>query len=186
VGTLRAVKRLALILAAVCLLPVTPAWAAGAGVRHGRPPRHHGLHTLGAAAVRFAERFRGTPYVWAGTTPAGFDCSGFTRYVYAHFGISLPHSSYAQWTLGRHVPRSQLEPGDLVFFTLGHVGIWVGHGRFIHAPHTGAVVSIDSVRSGWYAASYSGAVRLRGAAARLHTAHRTRVRPVPDRLLFAP
>lgn len=184
-GTLRAVKRLALILAAVCLMPAAPALAAGAGVAHARGHRPHRLQTLGAAAVRFAERFRGTPYVWAGTTPAGFDCSGFTRYVYAHFGISLPHSSYDQWSLGRHVPRSQLEPGDLVFFGLGHVGIWVGHGRFIHAPHTGAVVSIDSLRGGWYAASYSGAVRLPRAAARLRPARSSRVRPVTDRLSFA-
>jgi peptidoglycan DL-endopeptidase CwlO len=135
--------------------------------------------TLGVAAVRFAERFRGTPYVWAGTTPAGFDCSGFTRFVYAHFGISLPHSSYAQWALGRHVPRSQLRPGDLVFFGLGHVGIWIGAGRFIHAPHTGTVVSIANVRRGWYAASYSGAVRLPGTSALLRPAH---VPPAPRRL----
>jgi cell wall-associated NlpC family hydrolase len=143
--------------------------------------------TLGVAAVRFAERFRGTPYVWAGTTPAGFDCSGFTRFVYAHFGISLPHSSYAQWALGRHVPRSQLRPGDLVFFGLGPVGIWIGAGRFIHAPHTGTVVSIASVRRGWYAASYSGAVRLPGTSALLRPAH---VLPAPRRpatdLLSAP
>ena len=135
--------------------------------------------TLGMAAVRFAERFRGTPYVWAGTTPAGFDCSGFTRFVYAHFGISLPHSSYAQWALGRHVPRSQLRPGDLVFFGLGHVGIWIGSGRFIHAPHTGTVVSIASIRHGWYASLYSGAVRLPGTSAPLRPAH---VLPVPRRL----
>ena len=185
-GTLRAVKRLALILAAACLLPATPALAAGAGVRHGRPHRPHGLHTLGAAAVRFAERFRGTPYVWAGTTPAGFDCSGFTRFVYAHFGRSLPHSSYAQWTLGRHVPRSQLRPGDLVFFTLGHVGIWIGHGRFIHAPHTGTVVSISRIASGWYAGSYSGAVRLAGASARWPARTAPRRRPATDLLSFAP
>jgi cell wall-associated NlpC family hydrolase len=167
-----AVKRLLTVfIAAACLVTATPALAAGVGVRTVRAQRPHPLHTLGAAAVRFAERFRGTPYVWAGTTPAGFDCSGFTRFVYAHFGISLPHSSYAQWALGRHVPRSQLQPGDLVFFGLGHVGIWVGHGRFIHAPHTGAVVSIASVRAGWYAASYSGAVRLPGASARPRPTH---------------
>jgi cell wall-associated NlpC family hydrolase len=76
--------------------------------------------------------------MWAGTTPRGFDCSGFTRFVYAHMGISLPHSSYAQWTMGRHIGRHALRPGDLVFFAgLGHVGLWIGHGRFIHAPQTG-------------------------------------------------
>jgi cell wall-associated NlpC family hydrolase len=166
------VKRLlAILVAAACLLSATPALAAGLGVRMVRTHRPHALHTVGAAAVHFAERFRGTPYAWAGTTPAGFDCSGFTRFVYAHFGIALPHSSYAQWSMGRHVARSRLQPGDLVFFGLGHVGIWVGHGRFIHAPHTGAVVSIASLRGGWYAASYSGAVRLRKASATVRPAH---------------
>src|SRR5690348_2295982 len=134
---LRAVKRIALIIAALWLLSAQPAFATGAGVVRAHAHRARQRMTLGVAAVRFAERFRGAPYVWAGTTPAGFDCSGFTRFVYAHFGISLPHSSYAQWALGRHVPRSQLRPGDLVFFGLGHVGIWIGAGRFIHAPHTG-------------------------------------------------
>ncbi len=181
---MRAVKRLLMITAAACVLSVQPALAAGTSVHHLRAHRPQ-RRTVGAAAVRFAKRFLGTPYVWAGTTPAGFDCSGFTRFVYAHFGIALPHSSYAQWSLGRHVPRSQLEPGDLVFFGLGHVGIWIGGGRFIHAPHTGTVVSIARVTSGWYAASYSGAVRLRAAAAPLHPARPQRRRQPTDVLSFA-
>ena len=119
--------------------------------------------TVASAAARFALRELGVPYAWGGTTPAGFDCSGFTRYVYAHFGIDLPHSSYAQWDAGRHVPRSQMRPGDIVFFGLGHVGIWLGHGRFIHAPHTGTVVSIDRIDSGWYADTFSGGIRVPGS-----------------------
>ena len=93
-------------------------------------------------------------------------------------GIGLPHSSYAQWAMGRHVGRHALRPGDLVFFDgLGHVGLWIGHGRFIHAPQTGQVVSVASLSHGWYAADYSGAVRLPGTQ-RVHRTRRHQQRPV--------
>jgi cell wall-associated NlpC family hydrolase len=115
-------------------------------------------------------RLRGAPYVWSGSTPAGFDCSGFTSYVYGKLGIHLAHSSYAQWTSGPRVPRRLLRPGDLVFFAgLGHVGIYIGGGRFIHAPHTGTVVSVNRLSGGWYGADYDGAVRPRGSGAALAT-----------------
>ena len=92
---------------------------------------------------------------------SGFDCSGFVRYVYAHFGVSLAHSSYAQFGLGRRVGRGSLRPGDLVFFDgLGHVGIYIGNGRFIHAPHTGTRVRIETL-AGWYSSRFDGARRLR-------------------------
>jgi peptidoglycan DL-endopeptidase CwlO len=114
-----------------------------------------------ARIVHFARRYLGVRYVWGGTSPAsGFDCSGFTRFVYAHFGRSLPHYSGAQWGLGRPVSRVGLRPGDLVFFSgLGHVGLYIGGGRFIHAPHTGASVEIDSLNSS-YGAGYDGARRI--------------------------
>ena len=114
-----------------------------------------------ARVVRFARRFLGTRYLYGGTTPgSGFDCSGFTRFVYAHFGITLPHYSGAQFGLGRRVARGGLRPGDLVFFDgLGHVGLYIGNGRFIHAPHTGTRVSIASL-AGWYSTRYDGARRL--------------------------
>jgi cell wall-associated NlpC family hydrolase len=114
-----------------------------------------------ARIVTFARRYLGVPYVYGGVSPAsGFDCSGFTRFVYSHFGIALPHYSGAQFYRGRRVSRAGLRPGDLVFFDgLGHVGIYVGSGRFIHAPHSGTHVSIDPL-GGWYASRFDGARRL--------------------------
>jgi cell wall-associated NlpC family hydrolase len=82
-------------------------------------------------------------------------------YVYARLGVSLPHSSYAQWNAGVHVSSSQLAPGDLVFFySLGHVGIYIGGGLFVEAPHTGATVRISNLNDSWYQAAYDGAVRI--------------------------
>jgi cell wall-associated NlpC family hydrolase len=152
----------ALLISAVVLLPSAPLAQASVFQTSHRIERSVRF-TLGRRAVRIALHLRGAPYVWGGSTPAGFDCSGFTRYAYGKLGVGLPHSSYAQWDLGRHVPRWALRPGDLVFFAgLGHVGIYIGHGRFIHAPETGDVVSVDPLDAGWYAATYAGAVRLPG------------------------
>ena len=114
--------------------------------------------------VSYAKRFLGVRYVYGGSSPrSGFDCSGFVRYVYAHFGVSLPHSSYAQFGDGRRVGRSSLHPGDLVFFDgLGHVGLYIGNGRFIHAPHAGTRVRVQPL-AGWYSQRFAGARRLRRA-----------------------
>jgi cell wall-associated NlpC family hydrolase len=106
--------------------------------------------------VSIAKRYLGAPYVWAADGPNSFDCSGFTMFVYRQVGVSLPHSSRAQIHYGERVSRSNLQPGDLVFFgsPIHHVGIYVGGGMMIHAPHTGAVVRIDPLHS-----NYSGACR---------------------------
>jgi cell wall-associated NlpC family hydrolase len=147
---------LALMVCAILVLAVRHASAA--------PTRAHAATRAGVTgerAVHFARRLLCVPYRWGGTSPrSGFDCSGFVRYVFEHFGIDLPHSSYAQFGAGRRVPRRALRPGDLVFFDgLGHVGLYVGSGRFIHAPHSGTRVSIDRL-GGWYGAGYDGARRL--------------------------
>jgi cell wall-associated NlpC family hydrolase len=109
--------------------------------------------------VGIAMHYLGIPYVWGGSSPSGFDCSGFVMYVYAQVGISLPHYTVSQYGMGSAVSRSQLQPGDVLFFDgLGHNGIYIGGNQFIHAPHTGDVVKISSI-SGWYASTYVGARR---------------------------
>jgi len=152
---------LVLVLIAAGAAHVTGALAAS---DHAHPHPHHRPWTLPSEPARivgFARHLLGVRYSYGGTSPAsGFDCSGFTRFVFAHFGIDLPHYSGAQFGLGRRVSRAGLRPGDLVFFDgLGHVGIYVGRGRFTHAPHTGTRVSIDSL-SGWYGSRYDGARRV--------------------------
>ena len=118
------------------------------------PPSRYG------GVVGIAMQYLGVPYRWGGASPSGFDCSGFVMYVYAQVGVSMPHYTGAQYAMGVPVSRSDLQPGDLVFFNgLGHVGIYIGGGQFIHAPHTGDVVKISSL-SGWYSSTYVGAKRL--------------------------
>jgi cell wall-associated NlpC family hydrolase len=115
----------------------------------------------GSRVVSIAMSFLGTPYVWGGAAPGGFDCSGLVMYAFAQIGVSLPHSSYAMWNYGTPVAQNQLQPGDIVFFDgLGHVGLYIGGGEFVNAPYTGAVVSVASLTSGWAAANYVGARRM--------------------------
>src|SRR4051812_35468330 len=136
-----------------------------------RPLPNIPTNTLGGQAVALAYQFLGVPYVWGGSTPAGFDCSGLTMYVYGQLGIKLGHYTGFQYYEGRRVPRDQLEPGDLIFFhanSIGvpqHEGMYVGNGSFIQAPHTGDVVKVSSLYDTRYALSYVGAVRPYAAGA---------------------
>ena len=118
------------------------------------PPSSH------SSVVSIALQYLGVPYVWGGASPSGFDCSGLTMYAYAKVGVYLPHNAAMQYGMGTPVSRSQLAPGDLVFFNgLSHVGMYIGGGRFVHAPHTGDVVKISSLSEYWYSATYVGARR---------------------------
>jgi cell wall-associated NlpC family hydrolase len=118
------------------------------------PPATH------SSVVSIALQYLGVPYVWGGASPSGFDCSGLTMYAYAKVGVYLPHNAAMQYGMGTPVSRSQLAPGDLVFFSgLSHVGMYIGGGRFVHAPHTGDVVKISSLSEYWYSATYVGARR---------------------------
>ena len=121
-----------------------------------------------SGVVSIAMQYLGIPYKWGGASPAtGFDCSGLVQYVYAQVGISLPHYTVSQWNFpgAVAVSKNQLQPGDLVFFNgLDHVGIYIGFGDFIDAPHTGANVEIDSLSERWFASRYDGARRILGSA----------------------
>ena len=114
--------------------------------------------------VDYTKTFLGVPYVWGGTTPKGFDCSGLVKYVYNHFGIDICRVSYDQYHSSvKKISKSELEPGDLVFFTrpdtgnkVGHVGIYVGDDLFIHAPRSGKDVEYASLSSTYYSTNYVG------------------------------
>jgi cell wall-associated NlpC family hydrolase len=133
--------------------PVSAPVSADDAIPPAPPSRHGGV-------VGIAMQYLGVPYRWGGASPSGFDCSGFTMFVYAQVGVSLPHNAAAQYGTGSPVSRSDLQPGDLVFFNgLGHVGIYAGGGQMIHSPHTGDVVKVSNITSGWYASTYVGARR---------------------------
>lgn len=119
------------------------------------------------SVVNFALQFRGVPYVWGGASPAGFDCSGFTKYVYAQFGLNLPHSAAAQYSqrYGTFISRDSLQPGDIVFFAntykpgISHVGIYIGDGMVVQALAPGTPLAAVSMNSAYWNSKYYGALR---------------------------
>ena len=123
-----------------------------------------GCEGLRSEIVRTAKRFIGVPYKWGGTSAEkGFDCSGLTLVVYRLNGLGLPRASFHQFETGKKVPKNELQPGDLVFFAtrkpqrVSHVGIYIGSGKFIHAPRRGKDVMISRLSSPYYAKHYMGA-----------------------------
>jgi cell wall-associated NlpC family hydrolase len=133
--------------------------AAGGGGGKASAPRPS---SRGARAASIATRYLGIPYRWGGSSPStGFDCSGFVMYLYRQVGVSLPHNAAMQYRHGRAVSRGSLRRGDIVFFNgLGHNGIYLGDGRFMHSPNTGDVVKISRLSEGWYSSRYVGARRI--------------------------
>ncbi|MCS7300915.1 MAG: NlpC/P60 family protein [Fimbriimonadales bacterium] len=133
-----------------------------------RPSRAQTLATASGeslSAVRRALSYLGARYRYGGSSSRGFDCSGFTSYIYRQHGIYLPHNSAAQYRVGKPVSRSDLRPGDLVFFRtrgrrISHVGIYIGDGKFVHASSARGRVRIDTLNSGYYKKRYVGARRI--------------------------
>ena len=121
----------------------------------------------GSQIAQYALQYVGCPYVYGGSSPSGFDCSGFTTYVMKHFGSSINRTASSQMDNGTSVSKSQLQPGDLVFFNSGnsskratHVGIYTGNGQFVHASTSTTGVIISDLNSSYYSSTYVGARRL--------------------------
>jgi len=118
--------------------------------------------SVGERAARVALRAVGIPYRWGGESPtSGFDCSGLVRWAYARVGVDVPHNSYALWATGRPVERARVQAGDvLVFSGFGHVGLYLGRGRMVHAPYSGKTVEVVDLRSSHYGQRLVGARRI--------------------------
>ena len=115
--------------------------------------------------IRTAEKYIGVRYKFGGDTPHGFDCSGYTRYIYRVNGIDLPHSARQQYACGRRVGIKNAKPGDLVFFKIygrkiTHVGVYAGNYKFLHAPRRGKRVSYEDIRSDYWRKRYAGTVTI--------------------------
>lgn len=121
---------------------------------------------VGGSAAKTAKKYLGTPYVYGGKTPSGFDCSGLASYVFKRHGVDIPRTSYSQAKVGRPVRKRNLRAGDLVFFKtnggsrVSHVGIYLGKDKFIHAPGRGRKVVVASLKNTYFKKTYSGARRM--------------------------
>lgn len=121
----------------------------------------------GIEIIDYAKAYLGTPYAYGGNSPSGFDCSGYVQYVMENFGVEMPRTSTEQYSIGVRVDKSELMPGDLVYFkyspssySLSHVGIYLGEGNFIHSPVPGQSVKISPLNTGYFSYYYYGATRV--------------------------
>lgn len=149
-------------------LEMAAGMAGSAGVE-GPPEPEAAADSTGGPGEKVAALARvqvGKPYGWGATGPERFDCSGLALYVYRQLGIALPRVSSDQASMGTHVDRSELKPGDLVFFSLrsafDHVGIFLGNNRFVHAPRRKEPVRVDNLDDAWWNRAYKGARRVFG------------------------
>ena len=153
----------AIVFGCACAFPAEDAAAAVAWQTPTRRAPVPALRkrTVGERAAAIAVKEVGVPYRWGGASPAGFDCSGLVYWTYGRLGIELPHSSYALYDEGRRVARSRMKAGDLLFFSgLGHVGIYIGRGRMVHAPHSGTLVQVVKLRGSSYGSRLEGIRRV--------------------------
>ena len=136
-------------------------------IRTGGMPSRGEVSGKGSEVIEFAKRFLGTPYRYGGSSPAGFDCSGFVYYCYQQFGVTLSRVAADQMSNGTWVAKDALQPGDIVGFysrvggsSIGHVGMYVGNGMMIHSPYSGQVLRYETIMSGTYNARYAGGRRI--------------------------
>ena len=136
-------------------------------IRTGEIPSRGASVGRGAEVLEFGRRFLGTPYRYGGSSPSGFDCSGFVYYCYKQFGVSLNRTAADMMSNGTWVAKAELQPGDIVGFYssvggsyIGHVGMYAGNGMMIHSPYTGTSIRYESIVEGTYNARYAGGRRI--------------------------
>lgn len=168
-------KRIMLMMIAVLFISAAPMMTSEADAASGATPDQ---------IAEYALKFKGVPYKWGGTTPSGFDCSGYIRYVYGNFGISLPRTSAEQFNVGTAVSKSNLKKGDLVFFAntykpgISHTGIYIGNGNVISAESQG--ISISNINTNpYWAPKYAGAKRLSSVKEAVTTVSAPKPAPAP-------